>query len=86
MLNGIFYYSGSGKWQSLFLRTIWVLTMANGQTYPQDMPVEESGNMLILAAHFPVRMAVCQKTFGHADRVGRLLSKEGFDPPPVVHR
>lgn len=84
MMNPIFYYSESGKWAKPFAaHDVGTYPIANGQTYGGDMPVEESGNMLILAT----ALAVIEENADYAAKHWDVLTvwadyllKEGLDP------
>jgi hypothetical protein len=84
MLTGIFYFTESGQypypWAAHDLGTY---PLANGQTYGEPMPVEESGNMVILTA----AISKVQNDLSYAKKHWKTLTmwtdylvKEGFDP------
>ena len=84
MVEPLMYYSESGKWTKPFAaHDLGTYPIANGQTYGEDMPVEECGNMIILTA----AIAKAQNNAGYAKqhwetltRWAEYLSKEGLDP------
>jgi len=84
LLNPIFYYSESGKWTKPFsAHDVGTYPLANGQTYGGDMPIEESGNMLVVTAAIAAREGNAAYAEKHWDVLTiwtDYLVEKGLDP------
>ena len=84
MMTSIFEYSHSGRWTKPFAaHDLGQYPKANGQVYGGDMPLEEAGNMLTLAA----TLCLIDGNTGYVDKYWDIittwadyLSSNGQDP------
>lgn len=84
MMNPIFEYCSSAGWGKPFAaHDIGRYPHANGQNYGGDMPVEESGNMLILTAAIAKREGNADYARPHLSLLGQwagYLYENGLNP------
>ena len=76
MLNSIFYYSESGRWNKPYpAHDLGTYPIANGQLYGEDMPIEEAGNMILVTT----AISMMEGSANYATWANYLI-ENGLDP------
>lgn len=84
MMTSIFEYSKSGRWTKPFAaHDLGTYPIANGQVYGGDMPLEEAGNMITLAAQICLQEGNASYVAPYWEDItvwADYLSENGQDP------
>lgn len=85
LMNGEFYYTGTNGWTDNFApHDIGGYPFATGNKYPFGMPIEESGNMVLMAAMITKadgNANYARKHWATLTKWANYLNNIGYDPP-----